>query len=85
MTTNGLDSYSIINDLSHPVISSQEKSLLTGLPSFEEITNMVMPLNPSKASGPDYLNEQFFKSSCDIISSDVVRLIQALFTDNLDL
>lgn len=46
---------------------------------MDEIKSIVNVLNPWKALGSDGLNGQFYKSCWDIISNDVVDMVQGLF------
>lgn len=85
MTSLDTDNSSLSFPLFNPVITPEENLYLTSIPTHKEITDIILHLNSWKAPGPDGLNKQFFKSTRDIISSDVVQLIQSLFSNEINL
>lgn len=64
------------------VISFQEAQTMLLLPSGEEISRVLLRLNPNKAPGPDGLTSGFYKAAWDIVGSEVVASIIQFFTSS---
>lgn len=60
--------------LSLYVISVQEAQTMLLLPASEEISRVLLRLNPNKAPGPDGLISGFYKAAWDILGSEVIAL-----------
>ena len=52
------------------------------LPSHEEITRVLLRLNPNKAPGPDGFTSGFYKAAWDIVGSEVITSILQFFTSS---
>lgn len=62
--------------------SPPEAQLMLSLPTPEEITKVLLRLNPNKAPGPDGLTSGFYKAAWDIVGSEVISSISQLFTSS---
>ncbi|VFQ73409.1 unnamed protein product [Cuscuta campestris] len=61
------------------VITLEDNSLLTALPTLEEVKRSVWELDGNSASGPDGYNGNFFKHCWEIIKRDVLLASQKFF------
>lgn len=62
--------------------SDQEAQTMILLPTSEEISRVLLRLNPNKAPGPDGLTSGFYKAAWDILGSEVVASIIQFFTSS---
>ncbi|XP_075107134.1 uncharacterized protein LOC142180106 [Nicotiana tabacum] len=70
--------FSILNKIDNH-ITEEDNIFLTNIPTTEEVKEVIFSLNPNSAAGPDGFNGCFYHSCWDIISNDVVNMIQAFF------
>lgn len=61
-------------------VSTDDQRSMTSMPTAEEIRKLFYKLNPNKTSGPDGLTSGFFRSSWEIIGTDVTTSIGQFFT-----
>lgn len=54
--------------------------VLSSIPSSEEITQVLMKLNPNKSPSPDGFSSAFFKSAWSLVGDEFITTIQRLFT-----
>jgi ribonuclease HI len=74
-----LQDQSIVDDVIPKVIDDRLNSILTMLPSPEEIKNAVFDLNKDSAPGPDGFGAFFFQTYWDIVHHDVVNAVLEFF------
>ena len=64
-----------LDNLILPSLSQEDKEMLSGLPSVDEIKNVVFSLGSNKAPGPDGILAHFFKFYWNIIGGDKIPLL----------
>lgn len=62
--------------------SSAEAQLMVSIPSPEEISKVLLRLNPNKAPGPDGFTSGFYKAAWEIVGSEVLISISQFFTSS---
>lgn len=58
---------------------SNQRMMMTAIPTSEEITTVMHKLNPNKAPGPDGLTSGFYKSAWAIVGDEVIASILHFF------
>jgi hypothetical protein len=71
----------LVDELIPSLVSDNVNSLLTMLPSKEEIKNAVFDLNKDGAPGPAGFGAFFYQTYWDIIHFDVTNVVVQFFTD----
>lgn len=71
-----------ITEVVSNLIISNINSMLTNLPSMEEIHHVVFALNPNNALRSDGFRDLFFQKNWEIIKYEVVKVILEFFTSN---
>ncbi|GAU35456.1 hypothetical protein TSUD_364120 [Trifolium subterraneum] len=69
----------LVEEVIPSLISDNVNTLLTMLPSKEEIKNAVFSLNKDSAPGPDGFGAYFFQAYWEIIQNDVVNAVIQFF------
>lgn len=59
--------------------ADEDNDMLTSVPEETEIKEAVLQMNSVSAAGPDGFSGAFYKACWDIISHDVVRMVQSYF------
>ncbi|KAK2443571.1 hypothetical protein QL285_014660 [Trifolium repens] len=70
----------LVEEVIPNLITDGINSMLTRLPSSEEIKNVVFSLNKDSAPGPDGFGAIFFQTYWDIIKLDVIKAVLQFFT-----
>ncbi|VFQ93666.1 unnamed protein product [Cuscuta campestris] len=70
-----------LHNLSHipSLLSEMENTMITALPTLEEVKNAVWDLDSNSASGPDGYNGLFFRTTWDIIKEDMLKASKEIF------
>ncbi|VFQ73116.1 unnamed protein product, partial [Cuscuta campestris] len=70
-----------LHNLSHlpSLLSDEDNTMLTALPTLEEVKNAIWNLDSNSASGPDGYNGVFFRTTWDIIKEDMLKASQEFF------
>lgn len=80
---DSLNSSSVDNGLVEQVIpslvSSDDNSMLTNLPSMEEVRNAVFSMNNNSAPDPDGFGSCFYQSFWDLVGYDVFKSVLQFF------
>lgn len=63
----------------HPCISREDNLMLTGVPSSDEIRNIVFDMQPWTTPGPDGFPPGFYQKMWSNVGPDVVNTVQAFF------
>ncbi|PNX83757.1 ribonuclease H, partial [Trifolium pratense] len=79
-TNSFLQDQSLVEEVIPNLINEEVNTLLTMLPSFDEIKNAVFSLNKDSAPGPDGFGAFFFQTYWDIIHHDVINAVLQFFT-----
>ncbi|XP_049406447.1 uncharacterized protein LOC125870147 [Solanum stenotomum] len=61
------------------LITDEQNKALKANPAIEQVKQVVFPLNPNSAAGPDGMNGNFFQVCWDIIKEDLYRAVLAFF------
>nr|XP_016507263.1 PREDICTED: uncharacterized protein LOC107824954 [Nicotiana tabacum] len=70
--------FSILNKIDNHITEEDNIFLIT-IPTTEEVKEAIFSLNLNSAAGPDGFNGCFYHLCWDIISNDVVNMVQAFF------
>lgn len=70
-TNNNCDSFNIVNDVIPSLVLDDDNTLLTSLPTMEEVKQAVFDLNGNSAPGPDGFGGFFYHKYWEIIASNV--------------
>ena len=62
------------------VISDEDNTLLSAIPSADEIKQTLFSLGSDKSPGPDGMSALFYKHYWEIISQDLIEAITSFFT-----
>jgi len=70
--------------LSHisELVTEEENIALCASPVLEDVKKAVFKLSAESASGPDGLTGKFFQECWDIVSGDILRMVQDFFAGN---
>ncbi|XP_027169406.1 uncharacterized protein LOC113769130 [Coffea eugenioides] len=63
------------------LITDQENSRLTDIPSLTEVKNIVFAMDGESAAGPDGFTGKFFTFAWDVMASDIYRAVVSFFCD----
>ncbi|WZZ22713.1 hypothetical protein YC2023_124100 [Brassica napus] len=63
----------------HPIVSAEDNTMLTTLPSASEIKEAAFSINADKAPGPDGFSAGFFHTHWDEIAPDVIKEVHGFF------
>ncbi|XP_055800396.1 uncharacterized protein LOC129869819 [Solanum dulcamara] len=61
------------------IVTDQQNELLHSIPTKEELKEVVFSMSLTLAAGPDGMSGKFFQSCWDIISDDLLKLVQHFF------
>ncbi|MCH90684.1 RNA-directed DNA polymerase (Reverse transcriptase) [Trifolium medium] len=70
----------LVNEVIPSLITDRVNSMLTRLPTSEEIKNALFSLNKDSAPGPDGFGAIFFQTFWSIIKLDVINAVMQFFT-----
>lgn len=85
MTTDPPTNFHLLQHLFPLIITKEDNVFLTTTSTLDEIRSVVNSLNSQKALSLDSCNGQFYKSCWEIISQDVVDMVQSFFNGKQNL
>ncbi|XP_026417206.1 uncharacterized protein LOC113312685 [Papaver somniferum] len=62
-----------------PCISNEENNMLTGIPTHEEVKNVIFSMQPWTTPGLDGFPPGFYQEMWSIVGEDTVRMVQSFF------
>lgn len=69
----------IVDQIISPLVTVEDNTMLTNLPSMEEVKNVVFSMNANVAPGPDGFGGFFYQKYWEIIGEDVFNVALQFF------